>query len=155
MNEVIQRMQSDESLYVSSHADGLQRVLGSKYVLIGNSRTVRKAMEDLDQEQQCNITEIQMDGIEQMVALIMPASNAYRKMINYEILRYYSNGLNNRISEAIARRRSKCVKQKQFHRISTGSTTFQLYLFLMGSALAIVFIGIELMCYHFKKRTNM
>uniref|UniRef100_A0A182RNM5 Ionotropic glutamate receptor C-terminal domain-containing protein n=1 Tax=Anopheles funestus TaxID=62324 RepID=A0A182RNM5_ANOFN len=84
MNEVIHRMQSDESLYVSSHADGLQRVLGSKYVLIGNSRTVRKAMEDLDQEQQCNITEIQMDGIEQMVALIMPTSNAYRKMINYE-----------------------------------------------------------------------
>uniref|UniRef100_A0A182W0A0 Uncharacterized protein n=1 Tax=Anopheles minimus TaxID=112268 RepID=A0A182W0A0_9DIPT len=84
MNEVMQQMQRDKSLHVSTHEDGLHRVLGSKYVLIGNPGTVRMAMQNLNQEQYCNVTEINIRGIEQMVALKMPSINSYRKMINYE-----------------------------------------------------------------------
>uniref|UniRef100_A0A182MKM5 Ionotropic glutamate receptor C-terminal domain-containing protein n=1 Tax=Anopheles culicifacies TaxID=139723 RepID=A0A182MKM5_9DIPT len=54
MNEVMQQMQRDKSLYVSSHEDGLNRVLSSRYVLIGNTGTVRLAMQNLNQDQYCN-----------------------------------------------------------------------------------------------------
>uniref|UniRef100_A0A182Y4E5 Ionotropic glutamate receptor C-terminal domain-containing protein n=1 Tax=Anopheles stephensi TaxID=30069 RepID=A0A182Y4E5_ANOST len=84
INEVMQRMQHDKSLYVFSHEDGLHRVLTSKYVLIGNPGTVRIAMQKLPEKQNCIITEISLKGIEHMVALKIPHSNAYRKMINYE-----------------------------------------------------------------------
>uniref|UniRef100_A0A182N6J1 Ionotropic glutamate receptor C-terminal domain-containing protein n=1 Tax=Anopheles dirus TaxID=7168 RepID=A0A182N6J1_9DIPT len=84
MHEVMRRMQHDKSLYVFSHEEGLQRVLTSKYALIGDAGTVRMAMQDFGMAENCNITEINLDGIEQMVALQMSSTYAYRKMINYQ-----------------------------------------------------------------------
>uniref|UniRef100_A0A182PAC7 Ionotropic glutamate receptor C-terminal domain-containing protein n=1 Tax=Anopheles epiroticus TaxID=199890 RepID=A0A182PAC7_9DIPT len=84
MNEIMQRMQRNISLYSHSYDHGLQRVLTTKYALIGNSGSVRNSLKHLNQEDNCNITEIELKGIEQMVTLQMPSFYAYRKMINYE-----------------------------------------------------------------------
>uniref|UniRef100_A0A182JYF5 Ionotropic glutamate receptor C-terminal domain-containing protein n=1 Tax=Anopheles christyi TaxID=43041 RepID=A0A182JYF5_9DIPT len=84
MNSIMERMTQDTSLYALSYEHGLHRVLTSKYALIGNVGSVRMALQNLDENQNCNITEIELRGIEQMVALQMPSFYAYRKMINYE-----------------------------------------------------------------------
>ncbi|XP_052891327.1 uncharacterized protein LOC128299406 [Anopheles moucheti] len=154
MQEVVQQLQQDNSLYASSHEEGLQRVLTSRYVLIGNTGTVRMAMETLDERQRCIITENDLYGMEEMIALRVPSTYAYRKMINYEILRYYSNGINNRMREAMKPDLNFCFKRNRFYRISVNSMLFQHYLFGTGFILAIALLGMEVLYYHLKKRVR-
>ncbi|XP_053661230.1 uncharacterized protein LOC128710210 [Anopheles marshallii] len=152
MQEVVQLLQQDSSLYALSYEEALQRVLTSKYVLIGNTGTVRMAMETLEEMQRCNITENDLYRMEDMIALRIPSTYAYRKMINYEILRYYSNGINNRMREAMKPDLHICYKWNRFYRISMHSMLFQHHLFGMGVALAVALLGLEVLYYLLKKR---
>lgn len=55
MNEIMRRMVQNSSLYSLSHEHALHRVLTTKYALIGNVGSVRKAMQSLDEQQNCNV----------------------------------------------------------------------------------------------------
>ncbi|XP_041760731.1 uncharacterized protein LOC121587724 isoform X2 [Anopheles merus] len=151
MNEIMRRMVQNSSLYSLSHEHALHRVLTTKYALIGNVGSVRKAMQTLDEQQNCNITEIELTGIEQMIALQMPSFYAYRKIIHYEILRYYSNGVRHRLGLGTIPTRRMCVPNKQFYRITLCNITVHLYLLKVGFTLAAILVCIELLYYHVKK----
>ncbi|XP_049547984.1 uncharacterized protein LOC125959215 [Anopheles darlingi] len=140
--EVLRRTQRDTTLPVGSLAEGLHRVLTSKYALLASQGVTRR------------ITEFSVEGLYQSISIHMEPVDGYTKMINFEILRHHSNGVINRLEEKFISHSKSCIKRKVFEHIGMGDLRLPLILMLASIVLSAFVLVMEVAYHRFRLYRN-